>query len=75
METQFLLYLLSKDNGTETRKLAKLLLCAGPEVQHVYEQKKLKKDEESDSEEKDDGEYSEALLLLDRVFLKQSNEP
>jgi hypothetical protein len=71
----FGLYLESKEIGSERRKLAKLLFLAGPEVQRIYEQEKSKKDEESDSEGEVDSEYVEAVGLLDRVFLKQNNEP
>lgn len=45
----FELYLDSKDILADRRKLAKLLFCAGQEVQRIYEQAKAKQGEESDS--------------------------
>lgn len=71
----FQLYLESKDIQSDGRKLAKLLFHAGKEVQKVFEQEKMKVQEESDSDGEVISEYLEALRILDCVFLKQNNEP
>ena len=51
------------------------------EVQRVYEQAKAKKEEESIDDDGDEwdvqtnSEYTEALEMLDKIFLQQNNEP
>ena len=53
-ERNFQLYLESKDVASEPRKLAKLLFCAGIEVQRVYEHAKRNKEEEIINDDNDE---------------------
>jgi hypothetical protein len=71
----FQLYIESKDITDDHRKLSRLLFRAGVEVQKIYDQERVKSLEEESSDGEIISEYLEALRLLDRVFLKQNNEP
>lgn len=68
-------YLDSKDEMTDRRKFAKLMLLAGRDVQVIYDQEKAKKADEEDSDGEVVSDYVEALQLLDAVFLRQNNMP
>lgn len=65
-------FAVAKNVRRDERLLSLLLFSAGPDVQRVYEQKKLTADNEEG--ETLETQYEQALRLLDSVFLKKTNE-